>query len=58
MARFVDYSGWEDSDDSFAYFRTRLSFLPPPEQPNPTQRRSRYEELYKEKLKLTTKHPS
>lgn len=58
MARFIGYSGWEDSDDSFAYFRTRLSFFPHAEQPKPTQRHSRYEELYKEKLKLTKKQPS
>ena len=58
MTRFIDYSGWEDSDDSFAYFRTRLSFLPHAEQPKPTQRTSRYEELYKEKLKFTKKQPS
>lgn len=28
MTRFIDYSGWEDNDDSFAYFRTRLSLFP------------------------------
>lgn len=58
MTRFIDYSGWEDNDDSFAYFRTRLSLFPNAEQPQPTQRRSRYEELYKERLRLTKKQPS
>lgn len=59
MTRFIDHSGWEDNEDSLAHFHTRLSFFPHAEQQTkPTPRRSRYEELYKEKLRLSKKQPS